>query len=192
MLRSSYFGVVILFFLSGCSLLHPVERPHVESVQNNATRSDAVAAILADVRNRGDEAVAYYAAKFDGAKLRARDFRVSANDLAAAAKRLPAAELKIDRAFVSDLETSAEARLIAGTIVQMAHTLELRVVAEGVETERQRDLLVQLGCDELQGYVFARPMSPQALAVWAMTEQGPSTLAFRDSLFVETEAMPLP
>ena len=53
--------------------------------------SDAVAAILADVRNRGDEAVAYYAAKFDGAKLRARDFRVSPNELAAAAKRLPAA-----------------------------------------------------------------------------------------------------
>jgi histidinol dehydrogenase len=56
--------------------------------------SDSVAAILADVRHRGDEAVAYYAAKFDGAKLRARDFRVSANDLAAAAKRLPAAGLK--------------------------------------------------------------------------------------------------
>jgi histidinol dehydrogenase len=56
--------------------------------------TDAVAAILADVRVRGDEAVAYYAAKFDGAKLRARDFRVSANDLAAASKRLPAAEMK--------------------------------------------------------------------------------------------------
>lgn len=56
--------------------------------------SDSVAAILADVRTRGDEAVAYYAAKFDGAKLRARDFRVPAADIAAAAKRLPAAEAK--------------------------------------------------------------------------------------------------
>jgi histidinol dehydrogenase len=55
---------------------------------------DAVTAILADVRSRGDEAVAYYAAKFDGAKLRARDFRVTANDLAAAAKRLPAPDLR--------------------------------------------------------------------------------------------------
>ena len=54
--------------------------------------SDAVAAILADIRARGDEAVAYYAAKFDGAKLRARDFRVPAGDLAAGAKRLPTAE----------------------------------------------------------------------------------------------------
>jgi histidinol dehydrogenase len=56
--------------------------------------TDSVAAILADVRQRGDEAVAYYAAKFDGAKLRARDFRVTGNDLAAAAKRLPAAEMR--------------------------------------------------------------------------------------------------
>ncbi len=56
--------------------------------------ADSVAAILADVRQRGDEAVAYYAAKFDGAKLRARDFRLGPNDLAAAAKRLPTAEMK--------------------------------------------------------------------------------------------------
>ncbi len=56
--------------------------------------TESVAGILADVRTRGDEAVSYYAAKFDGAKLRARDFRVPANDLAAAAKRVPAAELK--------------------------------------------------------------------------------------------------
>ncbi len=56
--------------------------------------TDSVAAILADVRGRGDEAVAYYAAKFDGAKLRAREFRVPAGDLAAAGKSLPAAEMK--------------------------------------------------------------------------------------------------
>jgi histidinol dehydrogenase len=54
--------------------------------------SDSVAAILADVRQRGDEAVSYYAAKFDGAKLRVRDFRVPAAEIAAAAKRLPPAE----------------------------------------------------------------------------------------------------
>ena len=54
--------------------------------------SDSVAAILADVRGRGDEAVSYYAAKFDSAKLRARDFPVKPADLAAAAKRLPAGE----------------------------------------------------------------------------------------------------
>src|SRR5437870_2311652 len=56
--------------------------------------ADSVTIILADVRTRGDEAIAYYAAKFDGAKLRARDFRVPAADLAAAAKRLPAVEMR--------------------------------------------------------------------------------------------------
>ncbi len=55
---------------------------------------DSVSAIIADVRHRGDEAVGYYAAKFDGAKLRARDFRVKATDLDAAVKRLPAADSK--------------------------------------------------------------------------------------------------
>lgn len=56
--------------------------------------ADSVASILADVRSRGDEAVSYYAAKFDGAKLRAREFRVPANDLTAAAKALPLAEMR--------------------------------------------------------------------------------------------------
>lgn len=56
--------------------------------------SDSVAAILADVRVRGDEAISYYAAKFDGAKLRAREFRVNPADLAAAAKSLPLAEMR--------------------------------------------------------------------------------------------------
>ncbi|MBL9201298.1 MAG: histidinol dehydrogenase [Opitutaceae bacterium] len=56
--------------------------------------SDSVAAVLADVRSRGDEALAYYAAKFDGAKLRARDFRIPAADLAGAAKRISPAELR--------------------------------------------------------------------------------------------------
>src|SRR5688572_18718035 len=55
---------------------------------------DTVTTILADVRTRGDEAIAYYAAKFDGAKLRARDFRIPAVDLAAAIKRLPSADVR--------------------------------------------------------------------------------------------------
>ncbi|HEY0944413.1 MAG TPA: histidinol dehydrogenase [Opitutaceae bacterium] len=65
--------------------------------------SDSVAAILADVRQRGDEAVSYYAAKFDGAKLRARDFRVKPNELADAAKRLPAAEKKAMQAAYENI-----------------------------------------------------------------------------------------
>lgn len=113
------------------------------------------------------------------------DFGTGQSSLAAL-RKLPAAELKIDRAFVADLETSAEARSIAGTILAMARQLDLRVVAEGVETAPQRDWLVSAGCDELQGYLFARPMSPEALAIWADGAQGPSAVGFRDSLFKET------
>jgi diguanylate cyclase (GGDEF)-like protein len=105
-------------------------------------------------------------------------------------RRLPAAELKIDRAFVTDLANSAEARSIAKAIVQMAHTLELRVVAEGVETEAQRDILLELQCDELQGFLFAKPMPAFTLALWASDDRGDNGLgqaaAFRSSLFDPT------
>ena len=81
-------------------------------------------------------------------------------------RRLPARQLKIDRSFVRELETSADDRAIVQAILAMAHALGLRVVAEGVETEGQRRILVALGCDELQGYLFARPMPADALLQW--------------------------
>ncbi len=119
------------------------------------------------------------------------DFGTGYSSLASL-RKLPAAELKIDRAFVCDLDTSADARSIAQAIVQMAHSLGLRVVAEGVETEAQRDLLVAMGCDELQGYLFAKPMTAQALELWA-TDDGPATARdFRPSLFDETRPAELP
>ncbi|HEY6133405.1 MAG TPA: bifunctional diguanylate cyclase/phosphodiesterase [Rubrivivax sp.] len=99
-------------------------------------------------------------------------------------RRLPVAELKIDRAFVTDLGASRDAMPIAKAIVDMAHALGLRVVAEGVENETQRDLLVALGCDELQGFLFAKPMSAAALGLWAMGDDGPQE--FRTSLFADT------
>jgi diguanylate cyclase (GGDEF)-like protein len=74
-------------------------------------------------------------------------------------RQLPATELKIDRSFVMDLETNADARAIVDAVLKLAHAIGLKVVAEGVETIRQRDILLELGCDEFQGYLFARPMS---------------------------------
>jgi diguanylate cyclase (GGDEF)-like protein len=126
-------------------------------------------------------------------RLRAAGVHVSIDDFGtgysslASLRRLPAAELKIDRAFVCDLEASADARSIAQAIVQMAHTLGLRVVAEGVETEVQRDLLVAIGCDELQGYLFARPMTAKALELWAMGDAPDVVHGFRPSLFGQTQ-----
>ncbi len=130
-------------------------------------------------------------------RLRRAGLHVSIDDFGtghsslAALRKLPAAELKIDRAFVTDLATSEQARGIAKLIVQMAHTLGMRVVAEGVETEAQRDLLVGLGCDELQGYLFARPMSAASLALWADNDGASGDPTFRASLFCATQAAPL-
>ncbi|MDH4287491.1 MAG: bifunctional diguanylate cyclase/phosphodiesterase [Aquincola sp.] len=117
------------------------------------------------------------------------DFGTGHSSLAAL-RRLPAGELKIDRAFVADLAESAEARTIVEAIVQMAHTLRLRVVAEGVETVAQRDHLMALGCDEMQGYLFAKPMTARALSLWAADASAALTQTFSSSLFKETLALP--
>ncbi|HEX6704329.1 MAG TPA: bifunctional diguanylate cyclase/phosphodiesterase [Albitalea sp.] len=101
-------------------------------------------------------------------------------------RRLPATELKIDRSFVMDLDTSADARAIVDAVLKLAHAIGLKVVAEGVENIRQRDILLELGCDEFQGYLFARPMSARALLLWAVDDK-PAKNAFRPSLFAETD-----
>ncbi|HET7792067.1 MAG TPA: EAL domain-containing protein [Rhizobacter sp.] len=101
-------------------------------------------------------------------------------------RQLAAEELKIDRSFVLDLETSADARAIVDAVVKLAQALGLKVVAEGVETEQQQEILRTLGCNELQGYLFAKPMPAAALALWAMKDEGPRPLDFRPSLFGDT------
>ena len=76
---------------------------------------------------------------------------------------LPANCLKIDRAFVSRIETSPADRAIISTIAHLAHALGMRVVAEGVENEGQLDLLRVSGCDEVQGFAIARPHRSERL-----------------------------
>ena len=78
-------------------------------------------------------------------------------------KRLPANELKIDRGFVRDLTHGSEDAAIISAIVALGQTLNLHVVAEGVETPMQQDFLASLGCDSLQGYLLGRPMLPEQL-----------------------------
>jgi EAL domain-containing protein (putative c-di-GMP-specific phosphodiesterase class I) len=89
---------------------------------------------------------------------------------------------------VLDLESSEEARKIAQAVVNLAQSLNMKVVAEGVETDEQFRILRGFGCDQLQGFLFAKPMSAKALTLWAMVDEGPRSMQFRESLFQETQA----
>ena len=72
--------------------------------------------------------------------------------------KLPVDTLKIDRSFVIDMTTAPEGLALVSTIITLAHSLKLKVVAEGVETEEQSRLLRLLACDEMQGYLFSKPV----------------------------------
>jgi EAL domain-containing protein (putative c-di-GMP-specific phosphodiesterase class I) len=72
--------------------------------------------------------------------------------------RFPVDTLKIDRSFVLDMTTSPEGLALVSTIINLAHALKLKVVAEGVDSDDQLRLLRVLGCDEMQGYLFSPPL----------------------------------
>ena len=87
--------------------------------------------------------------------------------------RFPIDKLKIDRSFVHDMLTDSTDRTIILAIIGLGHTLGLKVVAEGVEQEGEAALLREAGCNELQGYLFGRPMPAEALADWVRLRTPP-------------------
>jgi predicted signal transduction protein with EAL and GGDEF domain len=93
-------------------------------------------------------------------------------------KRLPANELKIDRGFITELAQDNDDEAIIQAIIALGKTLDMRIVAEGVETAEQQALLTQLGCNTLQGYLLARPAPPEALLekIAHMTQRTESAL----------------
>jgi len=86
-------------------------------------------------------------------------------------RRLPLDQVKIDQSFVRDLATVKRDLAIVATIVAMAHNLGLSVIAEGVETQEQRELLAGEGCNNYQGYLFSRPVAIEAFE--ALLQQYP-------------------
>src|SRR6185436_13479227 len=92
-----------------------------------------------------------------GVRLSVDDFGTGYSSLAYL-KRFPLDSLKIDRAFIRDVTHDADDAAITVAIIGLAHSIKLKVVAEGVENEQQLSFLRANGCDEMQGYWFARPM----------------------------------
>ncbi|MGD0414506.1 MAG: EAL domain-containing protein [Terriglobales bacterium] len=97
-----------------------------------------------------------------GVRLSIDDFGTGYSSLSRL-RRIPVDTLKIDRAFISNMDRDPESREIVRIIIMLAHNLGLKVVAEGTETEEQVNLLKQLNCEMAQGYFFSRPADDQAM-----------------------------
>ncbi|KQO24409.1 diguanylate cyclase [Acidovorax sp. Leaf76] len=104
--------------------------------------------------------------------LHSRGFRLSLDDFGTGYSslsylhRLPISELKLDMAFVRDLTTSPTARALTVSVLSIAHSLGMAVVAEGVETPGQQQWLQAHGCPVMQGYLFGKPMPPDEIEAW--------------------------
>ena len=111
--------------------------------------------------------------------LRALDIKLALDDFGtghsslAALQLLPVQQLKIDRSFVREVETSAYHRALVQAALQVAHALNLEVVAEGVETDSQARALAALGCTRAQGYLYARPLEANAMREYLAAGNSP-------------------
>ena len=117
--------------------------------------------------------VALRALKTLGVNLSLDDFGTGYSSLSYL-RRFPIDELKIDRSFIADIHTNPDDAAIAGAIVAMGRSLGLSVVGEGVEKKEQIDKLTELGCNQVQGYFYARPMSTQAFLARALDAKNAS------------------
>ena len=97
-----------------------------------------------------------------GVRLSIDDFGTGYSSLSAL-KRFPVERLKIDRSFIQDLPDDEDDRAVASAVISLGQKLNLRVIAEGVETEAQVAFLRENHCDEMQGYHFSRPVAADAI-----------------------------
>jgi EAL domain-containing protein (putative c-di-GMP-specific phosphodiesterase class I) len=98
-----------------------------------------------------------------GISLSIDDFGTGYSSLAAL-KSFPIARLKIDQSFVRDLPNNENDKAIATAVISLGHKLNLKVIAEGVETEEQQTFLRENGCDEIQGHFFSKAVSAEEIS----------------------------
>jgi EAL domain-containing protein (putative c-di-GMP-specific phosphodiesterase class I) len=111
-----------------------------------------------------------------GVRLSIDDFGTGYSSLSRL-RRIPVDTLKIDRAFIMNMDTDSESREIVRVIIMLAHNLGLKVVAEGTETEEHIKLLKQLNCEMCQGYFFSRPADNQAMLKLLESNRSAATAA---------------
>ncbi|MEJ0069653.1 MAG: EAL domain-containing protein [Pseudomonadota bacterium] len=105
-------------------------------------------------------------------RLRIKGFHISIDDFGTGysslvqLQRLPFSEMKIDKSFVIECPQSRESLIIVKSIIDLAHNLNLKVIAEGVETLKALDTLRRLGCDFVQGYYIGKPMEGSRMPEW--------------------------
>jgi EAL domain-containing protein (putative c-di-GMP-specific phosphodiesterase class I) len=107
-----------------------------------------------------------------GVRLSIDDFGTGYSSLAYL-RRFRVDQIKVDRGFVQDVAEHGDTRIM-GAVVRLAHDLDLEVVAEGVETEAQRTIVQQLGCDLMQGFLLAYPLAPQLIEETFFEARSPS------------------
>lgn len=105
-----------------------------------------------------------------GVKISLDDFGAGYTSLAYLTS-LPLTELKIDKSFIDQVTASTDKCAVVTSVVHLAHSLGLSVVAEGVETEAISARVSQLGCDSIQGYFYSRPLAPEELETWLALRQ---------------------